>query len=101
MSIKVKIIWESKYEENLKEYEFDTKEEYFAFMKGVDESNGWLEYSAIGFLQRTISKFDTKEEYFAFMKGVDESNGWLEYTVIGDGDNPVFSIEEWRKHYGK
>jgi len=66
MSIKVKIIWESKYEENLKEYEFDTKEEYFAFMKGVDESNGWLEY-----------------------------------TVIGDGDNPVFSIEEWRKHYGK
>ena len=35
--IKIKIAWgQSQYEEDIEEYEFDTKEEYFAFMKGVD-----------------------------------------------------------------
>ena len=47
--IKVKIAWGSaQLEDHIKEYEFNTKEEYFAFMKGVDESNGWLDYSTIG-----------------------------------------------------
>ena len=47
--IKVKIAWgQAQYEEDIEEYEFDTKEEYFAFMKGVDEANGWMDYSVIG-----------------------------------------------------
>ena len=47
--IKVKIAWGSaQLEDHIKEYEFNTKEEYFAFMKGVDASNGWLDYSTIG-----------------------------------------------------
>ena len=47
--IKIKIAWgQSQYEEDIEEYEFDTKEEYFAFMKGVDEANGWMDYSVIG-----------------------------------------------------
>lgn len=47
--IKVKIAWgQAQYEEDIEEYEFDTKEEYFAFMKGVDEANGWMDYSTIG-----------------------------------------------------
>ena len=47
--IKVKIAWGSDRDErNITEYRFDTKEEYYAFMKGVDASNGWLDYSTIG-----------------------------------------------------
>ena len=47
--IKVKIAWGSaQLEDHIKEYEFNTKEEYFAFLTGVDASNGWLDYSTIG-----------------------------------------------------
>ena len=43
--IKVKIAWGSDRDErNITEYRFDTKEEYYAFMRGVDASNGWLDY---------------------------------------------------------
>jgi len=62
---KVKIIWGSDQdEENLKEYEFDTKEEYFAFMKGVDESNGWLEYSDIGDWGNTFFCIEEWREHY-------------------------------------
>jgi len=47
--IKIQIAWGSDRDENnIKDYTFETKEEYFAFMKGVQESNGWLDYSTIG-----------------------------------------------------
>jgi len=58
--IKVKIAWGSDRDErNIEEYRFDTKEEYYAFMKGVDASNGWLDYSTIG----EGESFETVEEW--------------------------------------
>ncbi len=48
-SINVKIAWGSDRDENnIQDYWFDTKEEYYAFMKGVDASNGWMAYDTIG-----------------------------------------------------
>ena len=47
--IKNYIAWgSSKRAEDIKEYTFDSEEEYFAFLKGVDESNGWMDYDTIG-----------------------------------------------------
>ena len=47
--IKIHIAWgSSKYLDDVKEYTFDSEEEYLAFLKGVDESNGWLDYDTIG-----------------------------------------------------
>ena len=58
--ITVQIAWGSCRDEDfIKEYSFDTKNEYYAFMKGVDESNGWLDYSTIG----DGETFETIEEW--------------------------------------
>jgi len=58
--IKVKIAWGSDRDErNITEYRFDTKEEYYAFMRGVDASNGWLDYSTIG----EGESFETVEDW--------------------------------------
>ena len=47
--IKIQIAWgSSKHLDDVKEYTFDSEEEYLAFLKGVDESNGWLDYDTIG-----------------------------------------------------
>ena len=47
--IKIQIAWgSSKHLDDVKEYIFDSEEEYLAFLKGVDESNGWLDYDTIG-----------------------------------------------------
>ena len=47
--IKIHIAWgSSKSADDIKEYTFDSEEEYFAFLKGVDESNGWMDYDTIG-----------------------------------------------------
>jgi hypothetical protein len=44
---KVKITWgvTSLGDDQTKTYEFDTEKELDAFLYGVDESNGWLEYA--------------------------------------------------------
>ena len=50
--IKIQIAWgSSKHLDDVKEYTFDSEEEYLAFLKGVDESNGWLDYDTIGYHQ--------------------------------------------------
>ena len=47
--IKIQIaLGSSKHLDDVKEYTFDSEEEYLAFLKGVDESNGWLDYDTIG-----------------------------------------------------
>ena len=47
--IKIQIAWgSSKHLDDVKEYTFDSEEEYLAFLKGVDESNGWMDYDTIG-----------------------------------------------------
>ena len=47
--IKIQIAWgSSKHLDDVKEYTFDSEEEYFAFLQGVDESNGWMDYDTIG-----------------------------------------------------
>ena len=47
--IKIQIAWgSSKHLDDVKEYTFDSEEEYLAFLKGVDESNGWLDCDTIG-----------------------------------------------------
>jgi len=47
--IKIHIAWgSSKSADDIKEYTFDSEEEYFAFLHGVDESNGWMDYDTIG-----------------------------------------------------
>ena len=47
--IKIHIAWgSSKSVDDIKEYTFDSEEEYLAFLKGVDESNGWMDYDTIG-----------------------------------------------------
>ena len=38
----------SKHLDDVKEYTFDSDEEYLAYLKGVDESNGWMDYDTIG-----------------------------------------------------
>lgn len=46
----VKILWGSQPQLNETkpvEYEFDTPEELEAFLKGVDEASGWLDYDII------------------------------------------------------
>ncbi len=43
MRKKITILWGTDKEEK-KTYTFETEEQYKFFMKGVDESNGWLEY---------------------------------------------------------
>ena len=46
---KVKITWgvTSLGDDQTKTYEFDTEKELDAFLYGVDEANGWLEYEII------------------------------------------------------
>ena len=46
---KVKITWgvTSWGDDQTKVYEFDTEKELDAFLFGVDEANGWLEYEII------------------------------------------------------
>ena len=47
--IKIHIAWgSSKSADDIKEYTFASEEEYLAFLKGVDESNGWMDYDTIG-----------------------------------------------------
>ena len=47
--IKIKIAWGSDRDENnIEEYEFDNQDQYYFFMKGVEASNGWMDYSTIG-----------------------------------------------------
>ena len=47
--IKINIAWgSSKSVEDIKEYTFDSEKEYLAFLQGVDESNGWMDYDLIG-----------------------------------------------------
>lgn len=47
--IKIHIAWgSSKSLDDIKEYTFNTEKEYLAFLKGVDESNGWMDYDLIG-----------------------------------------------------
>ena len=41
--IKTTIVWGTDREEK-KSYEFATTQEYNAFIRGVDEANGWMEY---------------------------------------------------------
>ena len=58
--IEIKIAWGSDRDENdIKEYSFKSENEYLAFLKGVDESNGWLDYSVIG----DGCSFETIEEW--------------------------------------
>lgn len=60
--LKIKIAWGSSPDENgIKEYSFDTEDEYHAFMHGVDESNGWMDYSTIGGGQDC--NFETVEDW--------------------------------------
>ena len=47
MSKEITIIWGTDKEEK-KTYTFETEEQKTFFMKGVDESNGWLEYEIEG-----------------------------------------------------
>ena len=58
--INVKIAWGSDRDENnIEDYWFNTKEEYYAFMKGVEASNGWMAYDTIG----DGETFETVEEW--------------------------------------
>lgn len=58
--ITVQIAWGSDRDENnIKEYTFDSREEYYGFMRGVNESNGWLDYATIG----DGETFETIEEW--------------------------------------
>ena len=46
---KVKITWgvTSWGDDQTKTYEFETEKEMDAFLQGVDEANGWMEYKII------------------------------------------------------
>jgi hypothetical protein len=47
--IKIHIAWgSSKSVDDIKKYTFDSEKEYLAFLQGVDESNGWMDYDLIG-----------------------------------------------------
>ena len=46
MTIKTTIVWGTDREEK-KSYEFATAAEHVAFIRGVDEANGWMEYEEI------------------------------------------------------
>ena len=47
--IKVTIAWgQSPCEDQIETYTFDTGKEAEAFLKGVEEGNGWLDYAVIG-----------------------------------------------------
>ena len=49
MSIKVTIAWgEHPTKDSIETYEFDTGKEADAFLTGVEEGNGWLDYAVIG-----------------------------------------------------
>ena len=49
MSIKMTIAWgQCPCEDQIETYTFDTGKEAEAFLKGVEEGNGWLDYAVIG-----------------------------------------------------
>ena len=60
--IKIKIAWGSdQYEDDIKDYSFDTLDKYHSFMEGVDESNGWMEYTTIG--EGDYGAYETIEDW--------------------------------------
>lgn len=64
--LKVKIAWGSDQDENnIEEYTFETKEEYNGFMRGVEASSGWMDYSSIG----EGGAFQTVEEWREYYHG--------------------------------
>ena len=59
-SIKLKIAWgQAQHEEDIEEYKFDNQDQYYFFMKGVEASNGWMDYDTIG----DGESFETVEEW--------------------------------------
>lgn len=78
--IKVTIAWgQSPCEDQIETYTFDTGKEAEAFLKGVEEGNGWLDYAVIG--------DDVK----------DEQGNIIMYTSYdGDLDEYITAVEEGR-----
>ncbi len=78
--IKVTIAWgQSPCEDQIETYTFDTGKEAEAFLKGVEEGNGWLDYAVIG--------DDVK----------DEQGNIIMYTSYdGDLDEYIIAVEEGR-----
>jgi len=60
--IQIKVAWGSdQHEDDIKDYSFDTEDEFHAFMHGVDESNGWMEYTTIG--EGDYGAYETIEDW--------------------------------------
>ena len=80
MSIKMTIAWgQCPCEDQIETYTFDTGKEAEAFLKGVEEGNGWLDYAVIG--------DDVK----------DEQGNIIMYTSYdGDLDEYITAVEEGR-----
>lgn len=80
MSIKMTIAWgEHPCEDQIVTYTFDTGKEADAFLKGVEEGNGWLDYAVIG--------DDVKDE---------QGNIIMHTSYDGDLDDYITAVEEGR-----
>lgn len=78
--IKVTIAWgQSPCEDQIETYTFDTGKEAEAFLKGVYEGNGWLDYAVIG--------DDVKDE---------QGNIIMHTSYDGDLDEYLIAVEEGR-----
>ena len=78
--IKVTIAWgQSPCEDQIETYTFDTGKEAEAFLKGVEEGNGWLDYAVIG--------DDVKDE---------QGNIIMHTSYDGDLDEYLIAVEEGR-----
>ena len=80
MSIKMTIAWgQCPCEDQIETYTFDTGKEAEAFLKGVEEGNGWLDYAVIG--------DDVKDE---------QGNIIMHTSYDGDLDEYIIAVEEGR-----
>lgn len=78
--VKMTIAWgEHTCEDQIETYTFDTGKEADAFLKGVEEGNGWLDYAVIG--------DDVKDEH---------GNLIMHTSYDGDLDEYITAVEEGR-----
>ena len=78
--VKMTIAWgEHPCEDQIVTYTFDTGKEADAFLKGVEEGNGWLDYAVIG--------DDVKDE---------QGNIIMHTSYDGDLDDYITAVEEGR-----
>ena len=77
MTIRTTIVWGTDREEK-KSYEFATAAEHAAFIHGVDEANGWMEYEEI----EVLDNYDEEQLPTDHGAGAQPSLEFLEQNEI-------------------